>query len=387
MKCLQIHNDYIIPGGETNSVNLIGDVMEQNNIDVIRYYKCNKKLNDMNMIQRIKSGINSIFNLEVVKEIDEILDSNNIDFAIIHNTSPLISNSIYYILKKRNIPIFKYVQNYNLLCLNGEKNVGDSVCAKCIGNNCNNGVYRRCYKKSIIYTIIKFINKKIFDRFYIDNIKKFITISDFIKKEHIKYGISGKKMEVLPHFVDSYAEYYGEKKRYYLYYGRLTKEKGILTLLNAFKKNKNINLYIMGKGELEYYIRNFIDRNKLTNIKLLGYLVGNAKENYIKEAYCTIVPSVWDEPFGRVVIESYSYGTPVIGSDRGGIPELIVSNKTGLVFEGGNTNSLISKINYIENLGEEEYKVMRKECIKICINKFSKENYIKSLKKIIESKE
>lgn len=385
MKCLQIHNDYIIPGGETTSTKLIANLLEENNIEVIRFYKDNKSLQNNNKMKMFLSGVKSIYNLDVTKEIQQIINENKIDFALIHNTSPIISNSIYNVLCKNKIPIIKYVQNYNLLCLNGAKDKSINICSDCVNKDNFVGVKNKCYKNSIAFTAIKYLNKKIFDKFYKNKINKYIAISNFIKKNHINSGFDKEQIEIMYHFVNKIEPNIENYKNYYLYYGRLSEEKGLKTLVNVFKNNSNINLYIMGNGPLEEEIKNVIKKNDIKNIKMLGYMTGSEKENYIKNAYCTIIPSEWDEPFGRVVIESYSYGTPVIGSDRGGITELIVDNKTGFIFKNKSEESLFEKIEILQNIERMKYIEVRKECVKACLEQFSKESYIDKFTKIVSN--
>lgn len=383
MKCLQIHNDYIIPGGETISTKLIAEMLEENNIQVIRYYKDNKNINTKSKISKLISGIQSIYNPNTIKDINKIIQENDIDFALIHNVSPIISNSIYSTLNKNKIPIIKYIQNYNLICLNGAIDNVENICSRCLKKENIIGVKNKCYKDSLIYTFIKYINKKLFDKFYEKTISRYIAISRFIKNEHCKYGVNKEKIEVIHHFVDKIEPNFKRYEDYYLYYGRLSEEKGIKTLINLFVNNPELKLYIMGQGQLEDEIRKTIKDYKLTNIKFLGYQTGKMKEEYIKNAYCTIVPSEWNEPFGRVVIESYSFGTPVIGSDKGGIHELIIDDETGFVFKSKNEHSLYEKINLLNNKSKEEYEKIRENCAQICKQNFSKESYFEKFKDII----
>lgn len=157
--CLQVHNDYLIPGGETKSAKLIADILEKNGIKVIRFYKDNSTLKSAGIIKKGMAGIKSIYNNETVREIESILFKEHIDFALIHNTSPLISNSIYDVLIKHRIKIYKYMQNYNLVCLNGalDKNDECNICR----NKPIHGVKLKCYKASGLYSFQKYISKQI----------------------------------------------------------------------------------------------------------------------------------------------------------------------------------------------------------------------------------
>lgn len=147
--CLHVHNDYLIPGGETKSAKLIADLLKKKWIRVIRYYKDNSVLQNVGATKKIIAGLNSIYNLTTIKEVEEIIKRDHVDFALIHNTSPIISNSIYAVLRKHQIKVYKYLQNYNLLCMNGAMDKGE-ICEQCLSNSMI-GVRQKCYKESKLY--------------------------------------------------------------------------------------------------------------------------------------------------------------------------------------------------------------------------------------------
>ena len=388
--CLQIHNDYLIPGGETKSVHLIGKVLEENGYHVIRYYKNNKNI-PVQTIQKILTGFKSLYNTNTIKELEEIISHNDISFAIIHNISPLISNSVYDVLHKHHIPIIKYIQNYNLLCLNGALDHGKH-CKRC-KINLFEGVKCKCYKNSLLYSIQKYIQKKIFDKKYKDNINAYIAISNFVKQKHIEYGIPSKLIHTIYHFIDNpyniedkfdYNKF-NIRQRYVLYMGRLSQEKGILTLLQTFKSLPDFNLKIMGTGDLKNKLQEYVNKEKLNNISFLGFCSGETKSNLISQAYALIVPSEWDEPFGRIVIEAYQYGTPVIVTDRGGLPELVNDGITGYIYKCKDCNDLRNKILTLMNLDLQSYHKLRQECIKMTENNFTSTFYIRNINRVINS--
>ncbi|SFD09964.1 glycosyltransferase family 4 protein [Bacillus sp. UNCCL81] len=388
MKCIQIHNDYLVPGGETTSAKLIAKELENNGVEVIRYYKNNREIsNKKNIFSKIKYGLKSVYNLSTIVEVEEILKKNDIDFAIVHNTSPLISNSIYYILSKYNIPILKYVQNYNLLCMNGSKNLNANICNKCIKSSSMIGVKNKCYKESYIYTILKLINKKVFEKYFKNNITKYVAISHFVKEEHLKYGLNKDKFEVLYHFINNISSdtSFNPKVKYFLYMGRLSEEKGVNILLETFKDHQDKKLFIIGEGPMKDEVEGFIAKNNCSNIEYLGFKNGIEKENLVKNALCLVIPSDWDEPFGRIVIESYGLGTPVIASDRGGLGELVDEGITGYKFNSKNKAGFSSKITKIWNVNSEDYLKMRSNCIRKSNKEFSREVYIGKLKNLIDT--
>ena len=245
--CLQIHNDYLVPGGETKSAKLIADLLEKKGIRVIRYYKDNNDIKS-GLTNLVIAGMKSFYNFDTIREIEEIISNNHIDFALIHNTSPIISNSIYEVLKKRNIKIIKYIQNYNLLCLNGALDCG-ADCNICMHNRFI-GVKKACYKGSKLFTLQKLLCLKMLEKRYLKNIDAFVAISDFVKKRHVNAGIVEEKIYVIYHFCEMLDLQKVEQNEYFLYMGRLLKEKGVLTLIKAVASNPELQLLIMGKGPM-----------------------------------------------------------------------------------------------------------------------------------------
>ena len=378
--CLQVHNDYLIPGGETKSAKLIASLLEKKGIKVIKYYKNNLMIKN-GIMGKVGLVSQSLYNTQTIDEVEKIIQKEHVNFALIHNTSPLISNSIYGVLNKNNIPVFKYLQNYNLLCLNGAIDQGEH-CIKCKKNSFE-GVRRSCYKGSKVYSLQKYIAKEIFDFKYKETICGYIAISNYVKEKHIEYGLDPKKIDVIYHFIDgldlskgkSSAEEYIENDTYYLYMGRISKEKGIFTLIKSFESLSNVKLKIMGIGESYLELKNYVFENGLSNIEFLGYKDGEEKESIIKKAKALIVPSEWDEPFGRIVIESYQNGTPVIGTNRGGLPELIETSKTGFIFKAGSKSALIDTINRFEGISLQEYLSIRENCINMILTKFNEDKF------------
>jgi glycosyltransferase involved in cell wall biosynthesis len=165
-----------------------------------------------------------------------------------------------------------------------------------------------------------------------------------------------------------------------IYFGRLAEEKGIMTVLEAMKLLPEINLMVVGSGPEENKIKKFIKENDLKNVTLLGYKSGNELYNLIGDARLIIAPSIWYENNPISILEAFALGKPVIGTDLAGIKELVIAEKTGLLFEAGSSEDLkrqIAKFYFDERLITE----MGKNC-----QEFIKENCDPEahIKKIIE---
>ncbi|WP_167351592.1 glycosyltransferase [Clostridium ragsdalei] len=343
---------------------------------IIRYYKSNNEIAQKGKLGKLIVGIKAIYNPDTVKEINAILDAMHVDFALVHNTSPIISNSIYKILMERNIPVLKYLQNYNLMCLNGAIDHGE--CCKNCSEHLWIGVKQRCYKNSVAYSLIKYISKKEFDKKYRDKIAGFMPNSEFVRDRHVQYGLNINKMNVMYNYIEGHCvndEKIIERQRY-LYFGRISKEKGVFTIIKAFQDMIDLQLDIMGSGELVEQITKYIREHGLKNVRYIGSRTGKELAEVIHEAKAVIVSSEWDEPLPRTIMESYLQGTPVVGTDRGGIPEMINEGQTGYIYKSGDVRSLKCSISRMESLSDDQYTYMRLSCLEEAKNKYTKEKYV-----------
>ena len=338
--CLQVHNEYQIPGGETKSAIRIGDLLESYGIKVIRYYK----------------------------------DNHSFENVGGHNVMPIISDSVYSVLIQQGIPIIKYIQNYNLICLNGGVDHGER-CNQC-KTNCWNGVRIGCYKGSKAYSFIKYIAKRQIDTKYLSKISAFMPNSGFVKNKHKEFGMNVDKMFVMYNYIDPEVKRIetNNYKSYYLYFGRITKEKGIMTVVSAFKGYPNLQLIFMGSGEYEEELIRGIEG--YNNIQFIGNKSGKELKNILSNAKCVIVPSEWDEPLPRTILEALSFGIPIIGASSGGITEMLKPS-IGISYAPGNVDELKEALTRFESLSASEYREMRENCLRECEEMYTRESYFK----------
>lgn len=211
-------------------------------------------------------------------------------------------------------------------------------------------------------------------------ISGFIAISEYVKNKHAQLGVPKDKIVVLYHFCEDKPQIISRNngEKYIVYMGRLSEEKGIVTLLKAMKDNPQIILKIMGKGPIEKELQDFVLNNNMSNVQFLGYKTGKEKNRIIGDAISLVAPSEWEEPFGRIAIEAYQVGTPVIASAIGGLKELVESGITGFLFEAGNVTQLVQNINRVSMMSDDELYKMRGNCVKLAQEKFTEEAYFRN---------
>lgn len=305
---------------------------------------------------------------------------NKIDLINIVATSsnliPLIFSAVL-----TNRPIVVDVRGGSLICPTDfsrkyciDKNVHKHHCFKSLCST--TGVWSSSLEffriffalyKITIFTFYKYL-LKLLNRY---KKLKFVTLSNFVKEQLILDGYSSNKIEVIYNMLDkkNIIRTKVVKKKQILYIGRLEIEKGIHDVFSAFEtlRDNSIELIIVGEGSQSANIKNHINERSLNNIKLQGYLSSKKLLALFKSAKVIIAPSIWPEPFGRFIQDSYATGIPLITTKVGGIPEGIKNGQTGLLIEPNNPQQLVNAIkellsnkklynHIVKNLKKETYR-------------------------------
>ena len=295
-----------------------------------------------------------IYSVEARRAIRKVLEDFKPDAVHLNNFNFQITPSIIYEIRKypkqtgRKVKIVFTAHDYQLICPNHMLRCpgSGSNCIKCIDGAYTNCIKGRCIHGSTVKSILGAVEGyfyRIFKAYrYIDTV---ICPSAFLrdKLEH-NPQLRGKTI-LLPNFltVDQNKQEYSNKTQaeYAVYFGRYSEEKGIGTLLKACKALPHIPFIFAGKGPLKEEV------NQAANIENKGFLEGDALKELIAGAKFSIYPSEWYENCPFSVMESIQYGTPVLGADIGGIPELIEDGVTGELFESGNERQLTEKMDQL----------------------------------------
>ena len=342
---LYCHNDYRDKkGGEYNVFKQDIELLKRADYEVIVYEKSNDVFFDSPFLKKAKHIFNSFFNYDVIHEIDHLADTHKIKYAIVQNTYLAISPSIYYALKKRNIPIIQMVYNYSFLCPNAHFYIKGKICEKCIKGNYLNAIYNKCRNNNFLisawYAAILFINRKIIKADKVIN--KFITPDNFLKSKLIKGGIEPSRIEIMKNPFDAEKFKISEEDEgYFLFIGRFIKQKGIYTFVKAAKNLPLVSFKLIGGGPEEEELKKFGNNS---NIEFLGTQFDEEMIKVLRKARALIVPSEWYDNYPVVISYAYALGKPVIAANINGIPEVVIDKKNGLLFETQNVNDLVKKI-------------------------------------------
>ncbi len=340
---------------------------------------------EISFLSKIKSVKSFLYNQEAYDKLTDYLRVIKPDIAHVHLFMGGLTVSILKALKENKIPIVHTVHDYRLICpaytfLDRNNN----ICEKC-----RDGLFIRCainkcsLEKNRVHSTILSLDAY-YRKYYfkpIDYIDKFIFVSDFSKNLHISFNREFKrKAKQVYNFVTDFSKISNFKRgNYFLYYGRLSREKGINLLVEVAAELK-IKLKIAGTGPLYNDLINKSD----DNIEVLGFKSGNELWSLIQNSSFVILPSEWYENNPLSIIEAYSYGKPVIGSKIGGITELL-QNERGIFFETKNKESLKKEIIKASNISEEEYQDYSNKVFKFAQDNFSESKHYQSLMEIYNS--
>lgn len=342
VRILQVHNFYKISGGECGVVEAERRLLEKNGDTVLQFAADSREINRMSLPKQGLAYLQIPWNLGVAQRLVNFVRKHEPDIVHVHNVFPLLSPSVYHALLRSNVPVVQTVHNYRFFCPSGLFYLNGGVCQACQEKSYWQAVRNRCMHGSIVTSALYAAaiawgwGSGIFE----SCIDRYIVLNGFTARKFAEAGVPQEKIRICGNFVSDFAEAPTVKKRYALYLGRLSAEKGLTTLLAAARSVPELPLMIAGTGPLEVDLRRVIQEPGMEHIELIGYVAGEAKRRLIAEAVCTVLPSEWHENFPLSVVESLALGTPVIASRMGGLPELIEDGRTGLLFQAGDVLAL-----------------------------------------------
>jgi glycosyltransferase involved in cell wall biosynthesis len=348
MKILLIHNFYRFRGGEDRYVNILAETLHGKGHQVVQFFYDSRRIDAFHWFQKCLLPFRLIHSPAVNKKLEKLVKEEKPDLAVVHNLSPLLSLSLLRVLKRNHIPVLKRLENYKFLCLNGlflRNNF--SVCEICKQGNFWAGIIYRCYQRrffaSLGVALPEFIHRRL--NTVIKFADLFLASSQFVETKFLEAGFPGEKIVVYPNFLDfEPLDSTVSPGDYAIFLGRLSKEKGLLTLLKAFKGLPEFPLKIIGEGPMAAELIEYVRLNRLKNVSFEGFIDGERKREMLKNARFLIFPSECYESFGYTIIESYACGVPVVASDSGGARELVQERETGFLFKPGDSQDLQKKI-------------------------------------------
>jgi len=321
-----------------------------------KYFVDNIEFNLESNLEKLKNSLKIsgriIYSLHARKRIEQLIKKTKPDIAHLHMIDHQLSPSILHSLKKYKIPVIMTIHQAKLICPNYRLFNWHTkqICEKCLDGHYYHPFFEKCHKDSrmagLLIGMEAYLHKMM--KIYENNVDIFHVPSKFLAAKFIQAGIDKKKIEQLYYTIriDQYTPNF-ESGDYFVYFGRLEEAKGLETLLRAVKKVAMSRLFIIGQGYYKKELEEFVAKLNIKNVEFLGAKWNDELRRIVSNSKFVIVPSEYYDNSPLVIYESYALGKPVIGSSIGGIPELIDSEKTGLLFTPGDSEELAEKINFL----------------------------------------
>lgn len=357
MRVLTLHTFYQQPGGEDQSYAAEVALLKSKGNEVFTLTFHNNELSNISIWRQAQMAI---WNEKAYHRLKEAIRMYSPDIAHVHNTFPLASPAVIHAIKNEGIPLIMTLRNYRLLCVNALFFRNGQVCEACLRHIPWRGALHGCYRDSKSASAVVFgmvgLHRTIDTWGLVD---RFVALTEFARKKFIEGGFPEEKIVIKPNFVYPDPGIGGGKGGYALYVGRLSPEKGVRTLLKAWKLLQGtIPLKMVGEGPLAEEINQAA--HELQGVEWLGRKSPEEVYALMGEAAFLIFPSEWYETFGRVAIEAFAKGTPVIASALGAVGEVTDHGRTGLHFRPGDPEDLADKVEWLLSHPQELAR-MRKE--------------------------
>jgi len=337
-------------GGEDTVVNNEKEMIKSNGHDVFLYLVSNVQINSFK--KKLTTTSNVAYSIIQKKLFYKKLRQIKPDIVHVHNFFPILSPSIYDACIDFGVPVVQTLHNYRIICPGAFLLRKNKICELCVKGSVCNAILHRCYRNSFIASLsaswmVYYHRQK---KTWTNKVDQFIALSTFSQKKFVEARFPADKIIVKPNFIKIKYNFHRMyvRKSNVLFIGRLSHEKGIETLLKAWKE-LTITLKIAGTGP---FLKTIQDLNSKTIIPL-GHI--NQKQVTIEMAKASflIMPSEWYETFGLVIVEAFAHGLPVVASNIGGMSEIVENNITGLHFEPGNPKDLAEKVLWMHTHPDE----------------------------------
>ncbi|MEK6801199.1 MAG: glycosyltransferase [Nitrospirota bacterium] len=346
MKVLLAHNFYRSgsPSGEDAVYRSERNLLETT-ADVISYERHNDDIDVSTITDKLRLVVETGWSRKVYEELSTIIRKAQPDIAHFHNTFPQISPSAYAACRDNNVPVVQTLHNFRFICPGGLLLRDGRPCEDCIGTNLFPALRYRCYRNSLPETaaVVWMLAKNRWDRTYQTLVNRYIALTEFASSRLIAGGLPRERIVVKPNFVADIPMPGDGKGGYAVYVGRLSVEKGLRTVMSAWKHLPEVPLKILGEGPLRQELEQAIARDNLP-VDYLGFCDRTTIVDLVGRAAFQIVPSEWYEGFPMVIVDAFACGTPVVSSRIGSLDEIVEEGITGMKFEPRNPVDLANKV-------------------------------------------
>lgn len=336
MKVLVIHNAYQSHGGE--------DVVAEREVNLLRSAGHDVSFHQVHnntisgLTNKLKTFANAPHNKATADWVERLIAADRPDVLHVHNFFPLLSPSLHEAAARAGVAVVQTLHNYRTICAGAHLMRNGTPCQKCITGQRLWGAVHRCYRQSLPGSFAVVAMQILADRqrTWHRHVHRFIALTDHGKTMFEQGGLPAERIVVKPNFAPESPSQPVLARHGALYVGRLSPEKGVETLLEAWAHLPGIPLTVVGDGPL----RASLEATKPANVTFAGELPAEAVGQCMQAAQLLLVPSIWPEPFALVVVEAMARGLPVLASDVGGLSAVIHPGHNGALVRPGDASAI-----------------------------------------------
>jgi glycosyltransferase involved in cell wall biosynthesis len=369
MRVLLVHNFYQQPGGEDEVFRDEGRMLRAYGHTVIEFTVHN---NDLETLSKWSLARKTFWNDNIYHEIRKVIRRDKPDIAHFHNTFPLVSPAAYYAAHYEGVSTVQTLHNYRLICPKATLYRQERVCEDCIGRKIAwPAILHSCYRDSALASglaaaMVKYHSWR---GTWANLVDVYIALTNFSRRKLVEGGLPKEKVVVKPNFVLNDPGLGPGGGGYVVFVGRLVSEKGVQTLLQAWRRLETpTRLMIVGDGPLRDLVK--VAARADPRIEWLGWRHPPYVQAILASAEVMIFPSQWYEGFPRTIIESFATGTPVVAARIGALSKLIRPELTGHLFNPGDPDDLITKIRQLV-ADPRALQRMRSRCRQVYLKEYS----------------
>ncbi len=332
---------------------------------------------------KIRKGAKAVYSFEARKKLAQLIDRSAPDLCHAHNVYHHLSPSILGLIGRRGIPLVMTLHDLKIACPAYSMLTHDGICERCRNGRLYQVVTNRCMKGSLALSALVMIESYV-HRFldsYLRNVDCFVVPSRFYLRKLSEWGFPPGRFEYVPNFVatDTVAPNYEPGKRF-VYFGRLSAEKGIATLLRAAAA-AGVGVDVIGTGPQERELRALADGQ---DVRFLGFQTGAKLNAAVAAARAVVAPSEWYENAPLAVLEAAALGKPLIVSDAGGLPELVVDGETGWSFESRSATELAQRLRTVADASDAAVRAAGMAARRRMEDEFSPARYLERIRALYQ---
>jgi glycosyltransferase involved in cell wall biosynthesis len=348
MRILLVHNFYQQTGGEDLVVADESRLLTSRGHEVVQYSVHNDQVSSLS---RLALGHRTIWSRPAYRDVRTAIATHRPEVVHVHNTLPLLSPSVYYAASAEGVPVVQTLHNYRLMCPAAVCFRDGHVCTDCVGKPVALGAIRHaCYRgsRSASAAVVTMLSVHRLLGTWEHKTSVYIALTSWARRMFIESGLAAQKLVIKPNFVDPDPGIGTGSGGYALFVGRLSVEKGIRTLLHAWRSvGEQLPLLVVGEGPLGPEVA--AAASETPGVTWLGKRAPKDVVPLLREATCLVFPSECYETFGRVIVEAFAAGTPVVAAGHGAGAELVAEGITGVHFRPGDAADLAAKVIHLNS--------------------------------------